>query len=162
MKIKQKLLVLCILSCQFYLSSATNSLFSQISYAQDADCQTAIANSVKRIENAKATVVKFDKYDQTSRGYKDYPENRPSGYLFILARAGIRDVFASPVFLKDISRQIISSCQSISSVDFAQQQTDGGLTYGLMKNGKVELFECVAPDRSKPYRELPWGKNRCL
>jgi hypothetical protein len=161
MKIKQKLLILCILSCEFYLSSAANILFSQASYAQDAECQSAIANSVKRIENAKATIVKFDKYDQSSLGYKDYPENRPLGYNVWLSSKGAVDVMSSRAFLTDISTQIISNCQSISSVRFGQYRTDNVVIYGLMKNGKVEPFECISPG-PEATRKLRWSKHICI
>jgi hypothetical protein len=158
MKIKQKPLVLCILLCKIYLYFDTTNVFSQISYAQDADCQNAVSNSIKRIENAKATVVNVHKHNQTSR---DYPENRPLGYVFSLSGAGSLDVLVSRVFLSDISKQIISSCQSISSVGFAKYQTDGGVIYGLMKDSKIERFECVAP-RPNIENELPWGKYVCI
>ena len=61
MKTKKKLFVLSILLCELYLSSTTaNSLFSQITFAQDSDCQNTISNSIRRIENARSTVVKVE------------------------------------------------------------------------------------------------------
>lgn len=157
MKIKKKLLVLSILLCELYLST-TNSLFSQITFAQDSDCQNAISNSIRRIENARSTVVKVEQFKQSSQ---DYPLNRSLGYTFSLSGEGVLDVMSSKVFLTDISTQIISNCQSISSVSFSQYRTDWVGTFGLMKNGKVEHFECVPAQRGVE-RELPWGKKICI
>ena len=157
MKTKKKLFVLSILLCELYLSSTTaNSLFSQITFAQDSDCQNTISNSIRRIENARSTVVKVEQFKQS---YQDYPTNRALGYSFSLSGEGVLDVMSSKVFLTDISTQIISNCQSISSVSFSQYRTDWVGTFGLMKNRKVEPFECLPPERG---RELSWGKRICI
>ena len=156
MKIKQRLLALSVFLCEFYLSSTENSLLSQISFAQDTDCQNAISNSIRRIENARSTIVKFEQFKQR---YQDYPTNRALGYSFSLSGEGVLDVMSSKVFLTDISTQIISNCQSISSVSFSQYRTDWVGTFGLMKNRKVEPFECLPPERG---RELSWGKRICI
>lgn len=159
MKIKQRLLALSIFLCEFYLSSTENSLLSQISFAQDTDCQNAISNSIRRIENARSTVVKFEQFKQR---YQDYPANRSLGYAVWISGEGAVNVMSSKVFLTDISTQIISNCKSISSVVFGQYETDWIRTYGLMKNGKIEPFECLAPRRRGVERELSWGKEICL
>ena len=68
MKIKQRLFVLSIFVCEFYLAYTSNILFSQVSFAQDADCQNAISNSIRRIENARSTIVKFEQFKQRYQG----------------------------------------------------------------------------------------------
>jgi hypothetical protein len=158
MKIKQRLLALTVFLCDLYLSSTENSLLSQISFAQDTDCQNAISNSIRRIENARSTVVKFEQFKQR---YQDYPTNRSFGYYALISGEGSVDVMSSKVFLTDISTQIILNCKSISSVAFGRDKTDWIRTYGLMKNGKIEPFECLPP-RGRVERKLPWGKDICL
>ena len=159
MKIKQRLLALTVFLCEFYLSSTTeNSLLSQTSFAQDTDCQNAISNSIRRIENASSTVVKFEQFKQR---YQDYPTNLSLGYYVLISGEGSVDVMSSKVFLTDISTQIISNCKSISSVTFGRYKSDWVRTYGLMKNGKTEPFKCISPGRGAE-RELSWGKEICL
>ncbi|MFN7786857.1 MAG: hypothetical protein ACK5QY_00210 [Pseudanabaena sp.] len=158
MKIKQRLFVLSIFVCEFYLAYTSNILFSQVSFAQDADCQNAISNSIRRIENARSTIVKFEQFKQR---YQDYPTNRSLGYDALISGEGAVDVMSSKVFLTDISTQIISNCKSISSVTFGRYKTDWIRTYGLMENGKIEPFKCISAGRGAE-RELSWGKEICL
>lgn len=158
MKIKQTLLALTVFLCEFYLSSTENSLLSQISFAQDTNCQNAISNSIRRIENARSTVVKFEQFKQR---YQDYPTNRSLGYYVLISGEGAVDVMSSKVFLTDITTQISSNCKSISSVTFGKYKTGWIRSYGLMENGKVEPFECLAPRRGVEIK-LAWGKEICL
>lgn len=143
-------------NCQDFAARVRQEYWRRIK-APD-DCQKAVSNSIRRIENARTTVVKFEQFKQRSQ---DHPTNRSLGYSFALSGEGVVDVMSSKVFLTDVSTEIISNCKSISSVTFSQYKSDWINTYGLMKNEKIEPFKCISAGRGAE-RKLSWGKEICL
>lgn len=128
-----------------------------IQLADARTCRKAISAAHNKLNQVKNVRVSF--FYNSQHGYDRYPINRTMSYDFALAGSGVGNVLSSPVFMRDISTQIISNCASIGIVSFGRAHTDTGETYGLMpKNGRVEAFKCLTPSAN----EIPWGYTICL
>jgi hypothetical protein len=120
-------------------------------------CEIALLNAKKRIEQGRDITVKTDITD-VSKFYPDYPDGRPAGIWLEIDGSAADSVMASPVFQKAIASEIINSCNSVGKVIFIQYQTASAYTFGLMRDGTIQNFECVYyPEQGS----LSWGQIWC-
>ena len=126
-------------------------------------CQVAIARAKTTFEKVKMKVILTSQYKQVSSGRNDYPETRPLGFVFrYIPNGNYQNYDKSNAWQKKIASDIISNCESISSVMFGIHKTDEQVEYGLMKNGKVETFECIDPYQFRERITVRWGQRACL
>ena len=124
---------------------------------ESTSCQNALAEAVRRIESANASVNRITRYDLNKSFYPDdYPKDRPFRYAFAISGTGTSDVLKSTMFLTDITSQIVLNCPSVSLSSFGQDRSDNIRDFGLMSNGKVKPFECVTFGRA---RKRSWGED---
>ena len=71
-----------------------------------------------------------------------------------------QSILNSEKFLTAIATDIINKCPKISMVDFGQDQTDYGKSYGLLEDNKIGIFKCV--DWEVAPKKLDWGYISCL
>ncbi|HEY9826983.1 MAG TPA: hypothetical protein V6D19_16205 [Stenomitos sp.] len=135
-----------------------NVISVETSLANNTDCQNTIQKAKTRIESKKTSVIAIHNYKHR---YEDNPKNRPLGYVFFISGTGVDNILNSRLFLTDITTSIIANCNSVSLVTFGVARTDAGETYGLMKNGKVEPFKCIAPNSDQQFQPN-WGEQICL
>ncbi|MBD2196408.1 MULTISPECIES: hypothetical protein [Calothrix] len=139
--------------------------------AQDltAACKGAIANAKTSLQKVPNVLIQDIYQKKNSENYSDSAAERPIEYIFHLTgtvrngrmvETGIKQLGNSPKFLKSISQNIISQCNSIGAVSFGSTLAPGcGITFGLMGDGTVKEFENVdAPALGRP---LKWGETFC-
>jgi hypothetical protein len=100
--------------------------------------------------------------------YSDFPKERPIEYIFYLTgpirkgrtvENGIKKVENSEQFMKNISQDIISKCNSVGAVTFSSTlHPTCGIAFGLMRDKKVKLFDIVIVDEDT---SLKWGQTFC-
>ena len=120
-------------------------------------CQAAIDESKSEVANISGIGVNKSSKNDISSIYQNLPKKRSSEYKFTVGGRGGKNIMYSPVFMTDISKNIIENCNNIGSVKFEVDQTDNRIAYGLVKNS-VKKFDCTsATDKSK----LEWGQISC-
>lgn len=120
-------------------------------------CQAAIDGSKSEVASISGIGVNKSSKNDISNIYQDIPKQRSSEYKFTVGGTGGKNIMYSPVFMTDISKNIIENCNNIGSVKFEVDQTDNRIAYGLVKDS-VKKFDCTAPkDNSK----LKWGQVSC-
>ncbi|MFM2060639.1 MAG: hypothetical protein RLZZ507_309 [Cyanobacteriota bacterium] len=141
-------------------------LFSSVAEAQNTkftvECNAALQRAKKQIQkNRKVKVVHTDQEDisQHYKHDKSYPQNRPFSYEFGLRGAATESILNSDKLLTIIAKDIIDNCPSISMIKFGEYATDHGGAIGLLRNNKVEPFECVDPGENI---KLSWGQIVCI
>ncbi|MEM6400926.1 MAG: hypothetical protein AAF757_11945 [Cyanobacteria bacterium P01_D01_bin.116] len=120
-------------------------------------CQAAIDESKTEVANISGIGVNKSSKNDISSIYQDLPKERSSEYKFTVGGRGGKNIMYSPVFMSDISKNIIENCNNIGSVKFEVDQTDNRIAYGLVKDS-VKKFDCTSStDKSK----LKWGQVSC-
>jgi hypothetical protein len=129
----------------------------------NVECQKAVANAKSRLQKIPDLLIEEVFTKNLNELYSDFPQGRPMKYIFYLTghkrkvrilkpgvkeveilETGIKKVENSPQFMKNISQDIISKCNSISAVSFGSFLAPGcGITFGVMPNGKVKIFDSV-------------------
>jgi hypothetical protein len=142
----------------------------------NVECKKAVANAKSRLRKIPNVLIEQVFTKNLNEFYSDFPQERPMKYIFYLngtkrkvrilkpgvkdveiVETGIKKVENSPQFMKNISQDIISKCNSISAVTFGSFLAPGcGITFGVMPNGKVKIFDPVDSGRS-----LRWGESYC-
>ena len=120
-------------------------------------CQAAIDNSKSEVANISGIGLNKSSKNDISSIYQDIPKERSSEYKFTVGGRGGKNIMYSPVFMTDISKNIIENCNNIGSVQFEVDQTDNRIAYGLVKDS-VKKFDCTA---SKDNSKLKWGQVSC-
>ena len=119
-----------------------------------AFCKDAITRAEITIEKANASIFEVEKL---RHHYKDHPKNLDFMYSFPIMGRGAGNVINSPVLLKSISTNIVANCKDIGMVRFGIYGTDDARSFGLLNNGKVQEFKCIASGAANP----PWGSEHC-
>ena len=120
-------------------------------------CQAAIDKGKSKVASVSGIGINKSNNNDISSIYENIPKERSSQYQFTVGGSGGKNIMYSPVFMSDISKNIISNCNNIGSVKFEVDQTDNRIAYGLV-NDSVKKFDCTAPtDKSK----LKWGQVSC-
>ena len=139
-------------------------LFSSSAQAQNkkpsVECNTVLQKAKKQIQNNRKVKVVYTGQEDISQHYKIYPINRPFSYQFVLVGSATQSILNSEKFLTAIATDIINKCPKISIVDFGQDQTDYGKSYGLLEDNKIGIFKCV--DWEVAPKKLDWGYISCL
>jgi len=167
MKIKLKILTVLILASHLYQSSPVYSETPRTNFPISDRCRIAIQKAKVSIEKTKAQIVYIRQFEQNALGYNDYPENRNLGYDIVLQNERRADgtirILESPVFMNNLTTQIVSSCETVSSVSFWEYQSSFSVDFALMKNGKVEEIKCVFYDSRIGQKEptVIWGQRAC-
>jgi hypothetical protein len=122
-------------------------------------CSGVLTAAKSKLEQTKG--VSVERTDSTSIAnlYQGFPVNRPMRYIFRLAGQGANQVVRSPDFLKQVSRDIMTKCESVSSVTFSVLRSDELRTFGLVRGETVEEFKCI---ESESTAKLKWGYVACL
>ena len=63
---------------------------------------------------------------------------------------------------RQITEEILRSCNTTTKVTFAVSQTDYIITWFRMPNGTIQKGVCREPNRNAAYEELPWGEYICV
>ena len=137
---------------QLFLNSSSFSKAPKLTAS--SNCKDAVKKAERMLENAKTRVIT----EKQKHYYKNPPSNRHFSYSFALMGAGSKNVLNSPVFLNNITTNIISNCKDIGMVGFGIYATDTIYSFGLMNDGKVREFRCKRPFSSEP----PWGYVPCF
>ncbi|MCJ8283790.1 MAG: hypothetical protein MJK14_29460 [Rivularia sp. ALOHA_DT_140] len=120
-------------------------------------CQAAIDESKSKVASVSGIGTNKSNKNDISSFYENVPKERSSQYQFSVGGSGGKNIMYSPVFMSDISNNIISNCNNIGSVKFEVDRTDNRVAYGIVDNS-VKKFECISPtDNSK----LKWGQVSC-
>lgn len=119
------------------------------------ECTAALRTAQNTMTKGRNVTITGVKKTDTPQQYQGYPQNRPSGYLFLVKGTDAQSVLLSSKLLVSLSRNIIKNCQSVSLVEFQlDEQTDFITTVGLVGQDKVEVFsKCGNPEANT----LPWG-----
>ena len=120
-------------------------------------CKDAITRAEIMLENAKASAT----VEKAKHYHKNPPNHRHFSYSLALMGPGTENVLNSPVFLKNITTNIISNCKDIGMVRFGIYATDHARSFGLMNDGNVRGFQCKESSGSNS-QEFPWGTEHCL
>jgi len=123
--------------------------------AESRRCRAAITDAERRIKAGRPIQVRSQVRD-LSEWSSDYPNNRPLKYHFIVRGKAAEAVMTSPQFQISIATNIIKNCDSVSAVDFGMDQTDWGITIGILPGDRIGKFECISPPA-----ELAWGQSFC-
>jgi hypothetical protein len=127
------------------------------------ECDQAIAATRSRLQKIdQIKLVGLIKSNISQPGDKSFLLNRSQDISFQLGGPGGTNVMNSPKIMKAFSTELIAHCQSVASVSFGIAGTDWSQTYGIMKNGTVQLFKCVDASRDTVNIKLAWGTRICL
>ena len=107
-------------------------------------CQAAISQGKSKVANVVNIGFNQSSEKDISNIYQSLPKERSTQYQFIVGGRGGTNIMYSPVFMGDISKNIISNCNQIGSVKFEVNQTDNRVAYGLIDDS-VKKFECISP-----------------
>jgi hypothetical protein len=134
----------------------------------NVECKKAVANAKTRLQKIPNVLVEQVWTRNNKENYSDFPQGRPIEYIFYLTgpirkgrtvENGIKKVENSKQFIKNISQDIISKCNSVSSVSFGNVLSPGcGRIFGLMPDGTVNEFQDVEVSSG---RQLKWGESFC-
>ncbi|HEY9707343.1 MAG TPA: hypothetical protein V6D48_03980 [Oculatellaceae cyanobacterium] len=121
-------------------------------------CEVAMLNAKKRIEQGREITVTTNIKDG-SELYPDHPNGRPTIIWLEVDGSAADSMMVSPVSQKASASEIIKSCNSVGAVTFIRYQTGWSSTFGLMRDGSIQNFECVEHD---PEKGSPsWGQEWC-
>ena len=125
-----------------------------------SQCQAAINQGKTKV--ADVVNIGFNQASENDIGnnYEGIPKQRSTQYQFTVGGRGGTNIMYSPVFMSDISKNIISNCNQIGSVKFEVNQTDNRVAYGLIDDS-VKKFECIAPAPGSKTSKLKWGQISC-
>jgi len=173
MQSKFSQLTTILLFCLLNITTLPTTVKAQ---GSNVECQKTVANAKSRLQKIPDLLIEEVFTKNINELYSDFPQGRPMKYIFYLTgpkrkvrilkpgvkeveilETGIKKVENSPQFMKNISQDIISKCNSISAVSFGSFLAPGcGITFGVMPNGKVKIFDSVDSGRS-----LRWGESSC-
>jgi hypothetical protein len=127
------------------------------------ECDQAITAAKSRLQKVdQIKLVGLIKSNISQPEDKSFLLNRSQDISFQLSGPGGTNVMNSKKIMKAISNELIAHCQSVASVSFGIARTDWSQTYGIMKNGTVQLFKCVDASRDTVNIKLAWGTRICL
>jgi hypothetical protein len=131
-----------------------------ISLAQansEQNCLSTIATAKQRLQGNR-NLDMIARSSNLSQSWQDYPQGRPIEYLFLFKGLAAESIMTSGNLQQYLANQIIKDCSHISMVKFGIQNSGWVHTYGLMPNGKVQIFKCLEPAvGNKP----KWGQIIC-
>ncbi|MGL4498246.1 MAG: hypothetical protein ACRCU2_04210 [Planktothrix sp.] len=141
-----------------------SSVFAQPAFSQADACDRAINNiSTTLQENGNV-----DMELKVRNNIENAPPGRPARLVVLLgSRASrgqsprISNILNSPQLLISLTRNVINNCDRVSSVDYGQNYTDFGRTFGLV-DGEIREFECFSPEQLINRPRLRWGQKVCL
>ncbi len=123
----------------------------------EQDCLSTIA-AVKQKLQGNRNLDMIARSSNLSKSWQDHPKGRPIEYFFGFRGPAGEAIMNSGRLQQNLANQIIKDCSNISMVKFGIRNSGWVHTYGLMPNGKVQLFECLEPGRGvKP----KWGQIIC-
>lgn len=155
---KFKLVALAFAFNCLYCCFPARSLSSKSLEAESVSCRTALLDGRKRIEKLNTKVTDISRYKHER---KDGPEKKPFSYVFSMTGPATLSIMKSDKFLNSISTEIISKCSSVSLIQYGFAMSDYTVTFGLMKSGKVEEFDCIEFKRGVDV-PVNWGQTVCL
>lgn len=153
-----KLLTTGLIAFNIALTDAS-FIYGQGMVVETKECINAIASVESQLQNERALTIELSEIsDRYISGTP--PEGRPHQYVFGMGGGAVETVMNSPVLLNSLASRIISNCNSISSVSFAQYRSGWFWVFGLMPSGKVEFFRCPEDHfHGGGYRDLVWGES---
>jgi len=116
-------------------------------------CDAAVDAAIRALQNNRQVSVRTRDLWNLSDRYARYPSGRTSGFTFILGGRMADDLMGSPQLLAGITESFISDCPSVGMVDFYRDQTDWGISFGVV-SGQVREFDCINPGGPDP----AWGQ----
>jgi hypothetical protein len=120
------------------------------------ECQSAVQEAIQTLERGRdLTVIKVNSSD-VSRRYITYPTDSTLGLHLFLRGSAVEHVLRSPVFMSNISTQMMNQCGPLSLVAFHQDQSDWFVTFGWM-DGRAVKFDCLDEYTGQTY----WGETFC-
>ena len=136
----------------------------------NVECNKAVANAKSRLRKIPNVLIEEVFTKNFNELYSDFPKERPIEYIFYLTgpthkgrtvETGIKKVEKSKQFMKNISQDIISKCNSVGAVTFSSTlHPTCGNTFGLMRDGQVKIFAYYVDDPNTN-RALKWGQTFC-
>lgn len=120
-------------------------------------CLSTIAAAKQRLQGDRH-IDMIARSSNLSQSWQDYPKGRPIEYFFGFRGPAAEAIMTSSKLQQNLANQIIKDCSNISMVKFGIRNSGWVHTYGLMPNGKVQIFECLEPGMGiKP----KWGQIIC-
>lgn len=121
------------------------------------ECLATIAAAKQKLQGSR-NVNMIIRSGNLSQSWQDHPRNRPLEYLFLFRGSAAESIMKSGRLQQTLANQIIKDCSNVSMVKFGLQNSGWVNSFGLMPNGKVQVFECLEPEIGiKP----KWGQIFC-
>jgi hypothetical protein len=122
-------------------------------------CTNTLTAAKTKLEQMQGVSVARMQSTSIAQLYANFPAKRPMRYIFQLAGQGTAQVVRSPSILKQVSQDIMTKCESVSSVTFSVVRSEELRIFGLVRSNVVEEFKCI---QSEPSEKLNWGYVVCL
>ena len=123
-------------------------------------CNEAITNVISKLETGRD--LKVTHQNISKHYYTDYPLGRPESISLGMTGGATTSVLSSRILMTNLATEIVQSCSSFGIVRFGRRGTDHVVTFGLLANGRVELFVCIDEEVARRGYKLRWGENICL
>jgi hypothetical protein len=121
-----------------------------------SQCRTAINQTINNIERGRRVNISNLDFYFNNDFFISAPTNSPYIVLFPMKGVATDSIMNSPVFLTNLSSQLLTQCNSLSAVGFGQDDTDWNYLFGRINN-RVRQFQCTDQIRS----DLNWGEWNC-
>lgn len=121
-----------------------------------SQCRTIINQTINNIERGRRVDITSLDFSLTNELYPSTLANQPYIILFAMKGVATDSIMNSPVFLTNLSSQLLTQCNSFSAVGFGQDDTDWNYLFGRINN-QVRQFQCTDQMRS----DLNWGEWNC-
>jgi uncharacterized membrane protein len=120
-------------------------------------CQNAVVEAIAKIKQGRNVNINLTNI-ALNEIYRDYPSHYQEGYQFILNGPAAPSILNSPQFLKTISNNLLTQCQSVGVINFHNPSRYQNVSFGL-KNNKIAKFECAySPNK---LTNLTWDVYPC-